>query len=315
MSLNTAIESPIFRFYTLLAAVMLVLAGLVILTLRWALKRDVNHAWKAYRGWLVMAPLVFLVLFLGRFATILFFTILALSAFKEFARATGLYNDWFMSGAVSLAIVVMGVIAFVPDPGTELLGWYGLFMALPVYVIAVILMIPILRNRAQGQLQAVSLAIVGFIYFGWMFGHVAFLANAGPAYAYLFFVLLAVELNDISAYTFGKLFGRHPLRTNISPGKTWEGAIGALIVSLALPWLLRFTFPHFRAWDCILIGLTVGVGGQLGDLTISTIKRDLGIKDMGAAIPGHGGILDRVDSLIFVAPLFFHLTRWRHGIY
>ena len=84
---------------------------------------------------------------------------------------------------------------------------------------------------------------------------------------------------------------------------------------MSIPWLLRFTFPHFGAWDCILIGLTVGIGGQLGDLAISTIKRDIGVKDMGALIPGHGGILDRIDSLIFVAPLFFHITRWHHGIY
>ena len=83
---------------------------------------------------------------------------------------------------------------------------------------------------------------------------------------------------------------------------------------MALPWVLRFTFPHFSAWDCILTGLIVGIGGQMGDLTISTIKRDLGVKDMGTMVPGHGGILDRVDSLIYVAPLFFHMVRWFHGM-
>ncbi len=315
MSLGAALSSPIFRFYAVTVAALLVLAGLAIATLRWGLKKDVDHAWSAYRGWLIMVPLLFVVLALGRIATVVFFTFLALAAFKEFARATGLYNDWVMSGAVSLAIAAVGVAALVRDPRQGLPGWYGLFMALPVYAIAVILVIPILRNRAKGQLQAVALAIVGFIYFGWMFGHLAFLANARFAYAYLLFLLLAVEANDVAAFAFGRIFGRHPLRSNISPGKTWEGALCALLVSMALPWLLRFTFPHFGAWDCLLTGLTVGVGGQLGDLTISTIKRDIGIKDMGAAIPGHGEILDRVDSLIFVAPLFFHITRWHHGLY
>jgi phosphatidate cytidylyltransferase len=85
---------------------------------------------------------------------------------------------------------------------------------------------------------------------------------------------------------------------------------------MALPWLLRFTFPaFFDVKDLILIGLIVGIGGQLGDLAVSVIKRDLGIKDMGASIPGHGGILDRIDSLLYTGPLFFHLVHYYHGLF
>ena len=130
----------------------------------------------------------------------------------------------------------------------------------------------------------------------------------------MLFLLFAVELNDVAAFTCGRLFGRRPLRSNISPKKTWEGSLGAVAVSLVLPWALHFSFPRFDAWDCLLAGLIVGVGGQLGDLSMSVIKRDLDIKDMGAAIRGHGGILDRIDSLIYAAPLFFHMTRYKHGL-
>ena len=184
-------------------------------------------------------------------------------------------------------------------------------MALPVFVVAAILAIPIVRNRVQGQLQAVTMAIAGFIFFGWMFGHVAFLANSPYPYAYLLYLLFAVEINDVAAFLSGRLFGRHVLRGNISPKKTCEGALGALAVSMALPWALWFTFPHLQAPDLLVVGLIVGVGGQLGDLAISVMKRDLGIKNMGSSIPGHGGILDRIDSLIYVAPLFLHYLRYR----
>ncbi len=256
MSPSAALASPVYLFYLAVAGGLLLGAGILLAVLRWGLRKDVEHAWKAYGGWLVMVPLVFGVIFLGRETTIVFFTI-----------------------------------------------------------IAAILVIPIVRNRVQGQLQVLALSIVGFVYFGWMFGFLGFLANAEHAYSYLLYLLFAVELNDVAAFTCGKLFGRHPLRSNISPKKTWEGSVGALVVSLILPWALSSTFPHFQARDLILIGLIVGVGGQLGDLAISVIKRDLGIKDMGATIPGHGGILDRIDSLIYVAPLFFHVVRFFHDLY
>jgi phosphatidate cytidylyltransferase len=147
-----------------------------------------------------------------------------------------------------------------------------------------------------------------------MFGHLGFLANAINAYGYVCYVVFATEVNDVAAFTFGRLLGRHPLRSEISPKKTWEGALGALAVAMILPWLLRFSFPFFGPWQLILTGLIVGIGGQLGDLSISVIKRDIGTKDMAATIPGHGGILDRIDSLIYVAPLFMHMANYYYGL-
>ena len=305
-----ALASHVFLTYFSLVAGLLAVAGAVLAVLRWGLHRDVQHAWNAYLGWLVMVPLVLLALFLGRGASIVFFTLLSVFGFKEYARATGLYRDWAMTSVVYLGILAVAVVSLVNDPGNGRPGWYGLFAILPAYVMAAILLVPIVRNRVQGQLQTIALALLGFTYIGWMFGHVTFLANADRAYGYLLYLIFAVELNDVAAFTFGKLFGRHPLRSNISPKKTWEGSLGALAVSLALPWLMRFSFPQFSALELVLTGLIVGIAGQLGDLSISVIKRDLGIKDTGAVLKGHGGILDRIDSLIYVAPLFFHMVHW-----
>jgi phosphatidate cytidylyltransferase len=315
MSPHAALGSPVFLFYLAVAVGLLLVAGAILFILRRPLGPAAEHAWRSYLGWLILIPLGMGALFLGRGATITFFTIIAVFGFKEFARATGLYADWWMTGSVYLGIIATGLASLVPDPYEDRPGWYGLFMAMPVYAVAGILLVPIVRNRTKGQLQAVALAIVGFVYLGWMFGHLAYLANARHAYSYLLYLLFAVELNDVAAYVSGKLFGRRALRGNISPKKTWEGSIGALAVSLALPWALWWTFPHFDVGDLVAIGLIVGIGGQLGDLAISVIKRDVGIKDMGAAIPGHGGILDRSDSLIYVAPLFLHYTRFFHDLY
>jgi phosphatidate cytidylyltransferase len=313
MSPRAALQSPVVHFYVAAAFGLLLVAGLLLALLRWGLHRNVDHAWQSYRGWLFMVPTIALALFLGRAASIIFFTGVAVLGFREYARVTGLLRDGPMTGGVYLGIVATGVVALVPDPNGPGPGWYGLFMSLPLFVIGGLFAIPVLRNRVQGQLHALSLAVVGFVYFGWMCGHIAFLANAKHAYAYLIYLLFAVELNDVVAFLTGTMLGLHALRSNVSPRKTWEGAAGGVAFSLALPWLVWFTFPHLRPHDLVMIGLIVGVGGQLGDLAISVLKRDLGIKDTGAAIPGHGGILDRIDSLVYVAPLFFHYIRYRHG--
>jgi phosphatidate cytidylyltransferase len=314
MSFQAALHSEIFRAYLLIVGGLLAIAGGALATLTWGLKKEIQPIWVTYRAWLVMAPLVLASILLGRVTTILGCALLAILALKEFARATGLYRDWWMTGSVYLATLAMAVVSLVPDPFSGKPGWFGLFTGIPVYAIALILMVPILRNRAQGQLQTISLAIVGFVYIGWMFGHLGFLANSNNAYGYLLYLLFAVELNDVVAFICGRLFGRKKLCCAISPGKTWEGALGALAVSMVLPWVLGFSFPHFGTVQRLLTGLIVGIGGQLGDLSISVIKRDLGIKDMGATIPGHGGILDRLDSLIYVAPLFLRMVNYFYGL-
>lgn len=311
---GAALSDPIFLAYAKLVGGLLGAAGVILLFMTYILRKDVSGIWRTYRGWLIMIPLVLATLAAGREAIVIGVGLLAGLGFREFARATGLYDDWWMTGTVYLGIVAVAATSLVSDPKTGVDGWYGLFIVIPVYVVSAILIVPIARNVAQQQLQRVALAILGFVYLGWMFSHLGFLANSPHAIGYLLFLVLAVEGSDIAAFTCGKLFGRRKLRSNISPNKTLGGSAGALGISLILPWLLWFSFPHFDPIDLVLTGLIVGIGGQLGDLTISFIKRDIGIKDMGALIPGHGGILDRIDSLIFVAPLFFHMTRYFHGL-
>ena len=316
MSPQIALHDPIFRAYAGIVLVSLVIGGTILGFLRLVLKRDTTSMFRTYRSWIAIAAIGLAMVFLGRIAAIIGVTVLAVLAFKEFARASGLYRDWWMTGAVYAGIVAVAAASLISHPWGEEpgAGWYGLFVAVPVFAIVLILIIPILQNRARGELQRMSLAIVGFIYMGWMFGHLGFLANARNAYGFLCFIIFATAVCDVAAFTFGKIFGRHPLRSEISPNKTWEGAIGAFVIAMILPWALRFSFPFFATRELILTGLIVGIGGQLGDLSVSVIKRDIGTKDMAATIPGHGGILDRIDSLIYAAPLFMHMAGYYHPL-
>jgi phosphatidate cytidylyltransferase len=195
VSIDFAINSPVFLRYLLIVGGLLLFAGVVLGSLRLA-GRNVASPLRTYRGWLIMIPIVLGTLFLGREATILGVTLLAAVGFKEFARATGLYEDWWMTGIVYLAIFALGAVSLVPDPRLGSPGWYGFFMASPVFVIALILLVPIVRNRSRGELQKVALAILGFIYFGWMFMHLGFLANTGNAYGYLLFLVFSASASS-----------------------------------------------------------------------------------------------------------------------
>lgn len=312
MSPQAALHSPVYLSYVAIVAGILAVAGVALAVMHWGLGRDVTHAAQSFRSWLIMAPAVALVLLLGREATIVSIVGMSVFGFWEFARATGLSRDLIMTGVAIAAMTCMATLALAYGwllPATQGFLW---FLALPALATAAILVVPIARNRFAGELNRIALAVLGFLYIGWCLGHLTFLANGKSAYGYLCYLLVAVTVNDVAAYACGRLLGRHALRSHISPKKTWEGSLAGIGVSLALPWLLWFSFPQFGYAELIMTGLIVGVGGQLGDLSISLMKRDLGIKDTGSTIPGHGGILDRIDSLIYAAPLYVHMIRWFH---
>ena len=120
------------------------------------------------------------------------------------------------------------------------------------------------------------------------------------------YILYLTILNDFMQYVFGKTFGKHAITPKVSPHKTWEGFIGGVVsTGLVSMWMAPYLTP-LSAPEGFIVGLGLAVCGFLGDIVMSSLKRDLGIKDTGTILPGHGGILDRVDSLIFTAPLFFH---------
>jgi phosphatidate cytidylyltransferase len=133
--------------------------------------------------------------------------------------------------------------------------------------------------------------------------------GAGP----LLFLVALTELNDVAQFTAGKLFGHYKIVPRVSPKKTWAGFIGG-IVTTALAGMVAgpYLTPLSPAWSAAAGAIIAGTG-FLGDITISACKRDLGVKDAGSLIPGHGGILDRVDSLIYSAPVFYHLLHYFYG--
>lgn len=308
-----AFDHPITLGVTLALAALLLLTPAVI----WLLVRlgriDAklrSELLLRYRSWLVLTPLIVLPILLGAAWTILAVCILSLLCYNEYARATGLFREKIIS-----LVVVLGILALT---FTELDHWYGLFVALVPFTIGILAISAILRDQPQGYIQRVALGVLGFALFGSCLGHLGYLANDWNYRPWLILIFLSVELNDVFAFLVGKTLGRRKLAPNTSPNKTIAGAVGALVLTTLLmmgagPFVFQGTVLA-NWYHLLILGLLISSLGQFGDLMLSSIKRDLGIKDMAATIPGHGGLLDRFDSVILVAPAMFHYIGYFVGV-
>jgi phosphatidate cytidylyltransferase len=269
-----------------------------------------RELWQRYWSWLVLVPVLGVPVLLGAAWTIAAVALLSLFCYREYARATGLFREKFIS-----LLVVLGILAV---SFTEFDNWFRLFEALFPFVTGLIAALAVLADRPQGYIQRVALGLFGFTLLGAALGHLGYLANDSNYRPLVLLVLVAVELNDVLAYLSGKTFGRRKLAPHTSPGKTIAGAVGALAFTTPLvAFGVHFIYPGTAIDTPVrlaVLGALVSALGQLGDLVISSIKRDLGLKDIGAVIPGHGGLLDRFDSLLLVAPAVFHYVNYFVGV-
>jgi phosphatidate cytidylyltransferase len=300
-----AFDHPVTVGIVLGLAGVLVVAPLVIAVLGRSGRISTelrSELWQRYCSWLILIPCIGLPVLLGAAWTIAATCLLSLLCYQEYARATGLFREKRMS-----LVVVVGILAVF---FAVLDHWYGFFVALGPLTVCLIAAVAILQDQPKGYIQRVGLATIGFMLFGVGLSHLGYMANDDNYRPIVLMLLLTVELNDVFAFVVGKTLGRRKLVPNTSPNKTLGGAAGALVLTtLLVAVLAHYIFtetPLDNVGWLLLLGVLVSVAGQLGDLMLSSIKRDLGIKDMGATIPGHGGLLDRFNSLLLVAPTTFH---------
>lgn len=310
--MSTAFAHPVTLWIVGATAGLLLLAAAVIGLLSAtgraspALRREL---WLRLGSWCILLPLMLGPVLLGRVWTIGAVTLLGLACLREYDRATGLFREYLIVGVVVLGILLVNFAA--------LDHWYGFFTALWPLTVGVIAIASLPLDRPAGYVQRTALGIFAFMLFGAGLAHLGYMAN-DPGYRPIVLLLLtAVALNDVAAFTFGKLIGGRKLLPATSPNKTLSGALGALVTTSVVVALLAGAIfagtPMGHPALLLLFGAIVSIAGQCGDLMLSSIKRDLGIKDMGVLLPGHGGVLDRFNSLLLVAPAAFHFIGYYVG--
>jgi phosphatidate cytidylyltransferase len=200
------------------------------------------------------------------------------------------------------------------------MGWYGMFIIfIPVFMFLLLPMRMILIGETQGFLRAIGTLHWGLMITVFGLSHAAFMLvlpaeinPAGGAMGLLIYLVFLTEINDVAQYLWGKSFGKRKISPKVSPNKTVAGFLGGLLTTTALAVVLAPFLTPLARYEALGAGVLIGLGGFVGDVTISALKRDIGVKDSGSLLPGHGGILDRLDSLTYTAPLFFHYVYYLH---
>lgn len=193
-------------------------------------------------------------------------------------------------------------------------GYYTLFLIfIPVFMFIIIPFLLVLTGETKDIIRSMCILPTSLMLGVFGISHLALLisfpemnSNGVSGKALLLFLIFMTEANDIMQFVWGKIFGKHKILPKVSPNKTWEGFIGGVISTAIIGCFMGFLTP-LNTWQLILISSSIAVFGFMGDAIMSAVKRDFGVKDMSNAIPGHGGVLDRVDSLSTTASPFFHI--------
>jgi phosphatidate cytidylyltransferase len=263
------------------------------------------------RSWWWMIGAFTLAMLLDRTVAIVFLALISYLALKE-------YLSLIPTRRIDREVLLFTYLTVPIQFYWAAIDWYGMFVVfVPVWMFLFFPALMALRGETSGFLRAVGTLSWGLMMTVFTLSHMAMLLVSGDAenpvaggLGLLFFLVMLTQFNDVGQFTWGRLTGRHKVTPSVSPNKTWEGLIGGVATTTGVAALIGpYLTPMGPAWSA-LAGLIIGIAGFLGDITMSAVKRDLGVKDASGLIPGHGGILDRVDSLTYAAPVFTHFFRY-----
>lgn len=262
------------------------------------------------RAWWVMAILISVALLGGRSGVIILFAICSFAALREFMTLTNATRADHPTLVASFFVVLPAQFWLI------WIDWYGLYsIFIPVYVFLFLPIISALAGVTRNYLVRVAEMQWALMIAVFCLSHVPALVDLTiPGYEsrgvlLIAFLMIVVQLSDVLQYVWGKLLGRRKIAPRLSPSKTLEGLVGGILSATAIGAGLWWMTP-FTPLEAAAMSLLITIMGFLGGLVMSAIKRDRGVKDWGHSIAGHGGFIDRLDSVIFSAPLFFHVTRY-----
>lgn len=260
---------------------------------------QLQAGWASLVSWSIATPVLFVLLGASGNWALIGLGIVSVMAFKIFYQLTGMYHRSYF---VWLSYIGVAALCYLIHTGSR-----ELYNTMPMIFFAAICLIPIVRNSHKQMIQYMALTLMAFMFLGWSFLHMGWILklDRGPYLA--IYITILTEVFDNLSLAVSRFFGSHKMFSRITPRRNWEGFFVAAPLTLLLAFSFRHLLPEQSEQWWIASGIAAVFGGSLGDLVLSVIRRDLGIKDVGVFIIGRGDFLSVIDRLIFVAPIFYYL--------
>jgi phosphatidate cytidylyltransferase len=254
---------------------------------------------------LVALPVIWGCVYFGGVPFLIFLLVLALFSVNEFYNLMlkkGYFPAYWVGNVITAFFIIFSYYSISRN-------WELAHSAILTIAATLALMAGVFLKREKDTIVDIAVTMFGMIYIGWFFSYFLFIRDLTIHGAYLFFLMFTIWAMDIVSYFVGKRFGSHKLAPTISPNKTWEGAVAGFITAIVAADIFS-GFILMNGTHAIVLGTIIGVVAQLSDLVESVIKRDVGVKDSSQLLPGHGGMLDRMDSFILTAPIMYYYLVW-----
>jgi phosphatidate cytidylyltransferase len=261
--------------------------------------RSARGVFRTYLIWYIMLPVLILPILIDQIAFIALCYLLSLFGFRELVKYTEINTNKFLKAFIQLAITAVYAVLYFNNPTFIYLAC--------ISGVLLIVMISLVAADYKSYLNKVGISVYAFLYCGLLLSYLAVLRQHEKGIIYVFMFIMCITNNDGFSYITGSFIGRHKLVPNLSPHKSIEGTAGGIITTIIMAQILNMVFQlEVSLLKIAALGILLAVGGTSGDLVMSAVKRNLGLKDFGSLIPGHGGLLDRLDSLLLAAPLYYY---------
>lgn len=289
-------ESPVYR-HTVLIVLLVIFVGAAI---NFIFKKKSHYfmiAWASIKSWLILAPLMFGLMGMVAPVPIIFLTLLAIYGAKVYFQILGMFHQTAFVWICYIGIIGLGIFSQMNN--------LTIYNEMPMFVLALSCLVPLFLKDYRNMIQYISITLLGFIFLGWSFMHLALIMNfEGGVYQVMYLIILT-EFCDNTNLAISRYFKGPKIISEINSKRTWISTCISIFITIVLAWGMRHLLPNSSEKFWLASGLIASFGGVVGDMVMNVVRRDAGVKIVSGFILGRGDFLQRMDRLIFVAPIYY----------